>query len=289
VTGARSSWIPAGVEIEGSIEGAGDLVVAGAVHGPIDLDGTLDIAPEGRVEGAVKARGLTVRGVLVGDASVEGALRIEASATLIGDARAERVAVEDGARVRGRVRMRGEPTAEPAPARTAPAPEGGAEVLSPRRRRRRRREREPAAEAVVDAVEEARDAASLSDEVMHDGALDDEARHDGALDDEARHDEARHDEARHDEARHDEATDDEARDDEARDDEATAAPAPKPRRSRRRRRRRAAEEVVEPAEAAEPAEATDPPDPDEAPRHRSRPPAPSFPVVRRRAARRRDR
>ena len=106
---SRTSVLPAGVTLEGAIEGAGDLVIAGTVEGPIELDGGLVIEEGGRVHGDVSVTTLIVRGVLSGDASAQETIRLEGSAMVVGDAVAPRVHIVDGARVRGRVRMNGEP------------------------------------------------------------------------------------------------------------------------------------------------------------------------------------
>ncbi|MEZ4340934.1 MAG: polymer-forming cytoskeletal protein, partial [Sandaracinaceae bacterium] len=117
--------------------------------------------------------GVVVRGVLHGNASAKAAVRVEPSATVVGDVSAPRVNIVEGARVRGRVTMTGEPlvpqavrrrrrgegssagqvAAEPAPAPAAPTPAPAPaaptpapappaearEELAPKVRRRRRR------------------------------------------------------------------------------------------------------------------------------------------------------
>ncbi|MGF1468795.1 MAG: polymer-forming cytoskeletal protein [Sandaracinaceae bacterium] len=122
---SKESLLPEGIALAGSIEGTGDLVVAGAIDGPIDLEGWLTIEASGRVTGDVQVTGLIVRGILIGQSLVRDTLRIEASAKVVGDARAGRVQIEDGARVRGRVQMTDE------------------DGRAPGSRKRRRRGRDP--------------------------------------------------------------------------------------------------------------------------------------------------
>lgn len=105
----KTSVIPEGLTLVGSIEGKGDLVIAGTVEGPIELSGELVIEPGGVVRGDVRAEGLVVRGLLAGDASAKSGVRVEPTATVIGDVSAPRVNIVDGAKVRGRVSMTGEP------------------------------------------------------------------------------------------------------------------------------------------------------------------------------------
>ena len=49
----KPSLIPAGVRVDGEIEGEGDLIVAGHVEGPIRVDGTLVIEEGALVRGHV--------------------------------------------------------------------------------------------------------------------------------------------------------------------------------------------------------------------------------------------
>lgn len=111
----RTSVIPTGVKLVGEVEGRGELLVAGIVEGPIALEGALTIEEGGEVRGDVNVTSLLVRGLLVGTASATEAIRVEASAIVVGDARAPRVQIVEGARFRGRVQMTGE--AQPAPRR----------------------------------------------------------------------------------------------------------------------------------------------------------------------------
>lgn len=99
------SLVPAGVHFEGSLEGEGDLVVHGAITGPIRVSGALWIEEGAIVRGHVQARVVTVRGVLKGDAYGEDAVRVGPSARLIGDLTAPRVQVVPGARFKGRVHV----------------------------------------------------------------------------------------------------------------------------------------------------------------------------------------
>ncbi|MFN9813947.1 MAG: polymer-forming cytoskeletal protein [Deltaproteobacteria bacterium] len=98
------SRLPRGVVLEGTIRGQGDLRVAGEVEGPIEIDGHLMIEAGGAVRGEVRARVVTIAGVLEGNATAAELVRLEAGARMTGDARAERVSAAQGALLRGRVR-----------------------------------------------------------------------------------------------------------------------------------------------------------------------------------------
>lgn len=107
----RTSLLPEGLSLDGSIEGRGDLVIAGTVEGPVDLEGELTIEATGRVEGPVHVTALVVRGTLVGACQAKESIQVDASATVVGDAKAPRVRIADGARYRGRVQITGDASA----------------------------------------------------------------------------------------------------------------------------------------------------------------------------------
>ena len=109
----KPSLIPAGVRVEGEIEGEGDLIVLGHVDGPIRVEGALVVEEGGLVRGHVHARLVTVRGALKGDAFADDAIRVEASGRLVGDLTAPRVRVIPGAQFSGQVHVRSLEVAPP--------------------------------------------------------------------------------------------------------------------------------------------------------------------------------
>ncbi len=104
---SRGSVLPEGMAFTGEIRGQGDLIVAGSIEGPIAIDGHLTIEASGSVRGEVKARAMVLRGTLVGPAIADEIIRLEPGARMVGDARAERVSVVEGAMLRGRITMTG--------------------------------------------------------------------------------------------------------------------------------------------------------------------------------------
>lgn len=101
----RPSLIPGSVTVEGELTGRGDLVILGRVLGDITIDGLLIIEEGGAVRGEVRASSVVIRGALAGDAVGQESVRVEASAQVVGDLRAPRVKVADGAQVKGRVQI----------------------------------------------------------------------------------------------------------------------------------------------------------------------------------------
>lgn len=104
----RPSVLPDGMKLVGDVEGEGDLAVLGTIEGDVRIDGALVIETSGVLKGQVHARNLVVRGVLVGDGSAADTVRVEPGARMVGDARAPRVSIIDGALFRGRVEMSGD-------------------------------------------------------------------------------------------------------------------------------------------------------------------------------------
>jgi cytoskeletal protein CcmA (bactofilin family) len=100
---AKESVIASDISIEGRIQGAGNVRIAGRFTGDIAVEGDLTIEVGARVNGGVKARRVIVAGELEGN--VESAQRVEVveSGSMIGDVKAGTVTVAPGARMRGMV------------------------------------------------------------------------------------------------------------------------------------------------------------------------------------------
>jgi cytoskeletal protein CcmA (bactofilin family) len=100
---AKESVIASDLSIEGKIQGAGNVRIAGRFTGDIAVEGDLTIEVGARVNGGVKARRVIVAGELEGN--VESAQRVEVveSGSMVGDVKAGTVTVAPGARMRGMV------------------------------------------------------------------------------------------------------------------------------------------------------------------------------------------
>ncbi|MCS6799229.1 MAG: polymer-forming cytoskeletal protein [Myxococcota bacterium] len=99
------SVLPAGVSLVGDVSGEEDLVVLGNIEGEVQLGGQLLVETGGSVRGNVRARVVTIRGTLVGDATATESFRVEEGGSMVGDVHAPRVRVARGARFRGHVHM----------------------------------------------------------------------------------------------------------------------------------------------------------------------------------------
>ncbi len=108
VTQARSdaalkeSVISAGLVIEGKIEGAGHVRIAGEFKGDVNVQGNLTIEPGAHLTGGVKADTVTIGGQL--DGNIDAASRVELLQTgvLNGELKAGSLTVAAGSRMRGK-------------------------------------------------------------------------------------------------------------------------------------------------------------------------------------------
>lgn len=107
--------------VRGRIEGKDDLEIDGFVEGEIALDGDILVGQTGRVGSPLAARNVVIRGAVRGDVTGSESVSLEDGARVVGDIRAPRVAIAEGALVRGYVEAGAGGGGKPAP-RTAAAP-----------------------------------------------------------------------------------------------------------------------------------------------------------------------
>ena len=91
--------------IKGNLEGDEDLTVQGRIEGSLNLTKTLIIEPNGVVKADVSVANAVVSGVMVGNLTASDSLEITESGRMVGDIRAPRVIIVEGASVRGKVDM----------------------------------------------------------------------------------------------------------------------------------------------------------------------------------------
>lgn len=97
----KESLISADLAIEGKIEGAGHVRIAGKFKGDVNVQGDLTIERGAKVNGSVRAKKISIAGELEGN--IEAATQVELLATgaLIGDVKAGTLTVAAGSRMRG--------------------------------------------------------------------------------------------------------------------------------------------------------------------------------------------
>ena len=91
--------------ISGKLTGDEDLTVRGRVEGELTLSRTLIVEPTGVVKANVAVRNAIVSGVVVGNINATESVELTREGRMVGDIRAPRVIIVDGASFRGRVDM----------------------------------------------------------------------------------------------------------------------------------------------------------------------------------------
>jgi len=99
----KESLIAADLSIEGKIQGAGHIRIAGRFKGDVQVEGDLTVELGAKLNGAVRARRVVIAGELEGN--IESAARVELLDTgvMVGDIKAGIVTVAAGSRMRGQV------------------------------------------------------------------------------------------------------------------------------------------------------------------------------------------
>ena len=93
--------------IKGEISGDEDILVEGTVEGQIHITKDLRVGPGGVVKAKVEAQSVVVSGQLVGDCQATHRVEIQASGKLMGNIRAPRVVIAEGASFKGNSDMTG--------------------------------------------------------------------------------------------------------------------------------------------------------------------------------------
>jgi cytoskeletal protein CcmA (bactofilin family) len=100
---AFSSVIAEGTEIQGAYTGKTDLLVAGILHGDVDINGTVFVAETAVVHGSVLATVAVVVGRVTGDVRAKKAAEIRHKAVIGGAVRSKEIYIAVGAKIGGEV------------------------------------------------------------------------------------------------------------------------------------------------------------------------------------------
>src|SRR5580698_5117138 len=104
VSSNAAACISQGIKIKGEVTGSEDLFVDGQVDGKLNLtNGSLTIGPNGNVKADVTAREVIVRGKIEGKVSGRDRVQLMSTAQVTGEVQTARLAIEDGATLRGKV------------------------------------------------------------------------------------------------------------------------------------------------------------------------------------------
>ena len=99
-----AACISQGIRIKGEVTGSEDLFVDGVVDGKLNLaNGSLTIGPNGHVKADVHAREVIVRGKIEGRVTGRDKVQLWSTGQVTGEVQTDRLAIEDGALLRGNV------------------------------------------------------------------------------------------------------------------------------------------------------------------------------------------
>jgi cytoskeletal protein CcmA (bactofilin family) len=100
------SVISKGISIRGQVSGTEDLQINGELHGQVKLaGGRVTIGTDGNVSGDIEAREIIVRGELKGNLRAADRILVGPTGRWHGDSVSPRLAIEDGAVVRGKLEV----------------------------------------------------------------------------------------------------------------------------------------------------------------------------------------
>lgn len=129
VSPKAAACVSQGIKIKGELTGSEDLFIDGAVDGKITLsNSTLTVGPNATVKAEIAAREVVVRGRAEGKFTASERVQIWHTARVQGDIKAERISIEDGAELHGRLeagKSTGSATASDSPGHYGKKPESG--------------------------------------------------------------------------------------------------------------------------------------------------------------------
>ncbi|HUF75234.1 MAG TPA: polymer-forming cytoskeletal protein [Longimicrobiales bacterium] len=118
------------IVIHGEVSGSEDLLIQGQIDGSVSLGAhSVTVGGGGRVNADISGRVITIEGDVEGDLTAQEQIVLRGSAKVLGDIKAPRVVLEDGASFRGLVDMgtareREKPGAASKASQGGPAPSG---------------------------------------------------------------------------------------------------------------------------------------------------------------------
>jgi cytoskeletal protein CcmA (bactofilin family) len=96
------------VVIKGELSGSEDLYIDGKVEGSISLKGnSLTVGPNGQVKASIESKAIVVQGKLEGNLQASDRVELRKSAVVTGDISTQRISIEEGAFLKGKVDIQG--------------------------------------------------------------------------------------------------------------------------------------------------------------------------------------
>jgi cytoskeletal protein CcmA (bactofilin family) len=95
------------ITIEGDISGSDALTVLGQVRGRIQMKEAVVVAASARIEADIDSSMVEVAGSVQGNISASDRVELKSGGKLVGDVRAPRILIADGASFKGNINMQG--------------------------------------------------------------------------------------------------------------------------------------------------------------------------------------
>jgi cytoskeletal protein CcmA (bactofilin family) len=115
--GRLQNFLDSGTSFEGKISFTGSVRIDGHFRGSAMADGTLIVGETGTIDAKLEVRSLIVRGSVVGEVTAKESVEVGPQGRLDGVVRTPRLRIDDGARLTARIEMgdpvRSEPSALP--------------------------------------------------------------------------------------------------------------------------------------------------------------------------------
>ena len=125
VSSGAAAFIGQGIRIKGEVSGKEDLFLDGFLEGKLDVSGaTVTIGPNGKIKADIVAREIVVSGSVNGKLMGRDRVQLLSTGSVVGEVQTERLAIEDGAMLRGKVET-GKPLSKSGEAASSAAAGGG--------------------------------------------------------------------------------------------------------------------------------------------------------------------
>lgn len=106
VSPRAAACISHGIRIKGEVTGSEDLFIDGHLEGKLNLgNSTLTVGPNGEIKADIYAREVVVRGRVDGKIVGREKIQLWSTGNVAGDLQTERLVIEDGAVLRGKVEI----------------------------------------------------------------------------------------------------------------------------------------------------------------------------------------
>ena len=100
-----STIIGPSVRVEGTLNGVGNVVIEGELHGTLTTDKNVTIGQKAKIKANIQAHNVVISGRVDGSLSVNGHLDVKSSAKISGDIITKTIAIESGATLNGKLVM----------------------------------------------------------------------------------------------------------------------------------------------------------------------------------------